>query len=86
MKSYRKVFSKKGGAFCDYIKIKFYCNICCTCCSTLFVSIFKYFRTVHISGNKNKNAEPSIQIQADSTLLENKLENKTDYSTAIHSK
>lgn len=52
--------------------------------AVLFLFQFSNISAQYTSqATKNKNAEPSIQIQADSTLLENKLENKTDYSTAI---
>lgn len=52
--------------------------------AVLFLFQFSNISAQYTSqATKNKNAEPSIQIQADSTLLANKLENKTDYSTAI---
>lgn len=83
MESYRNVFSKKGGIFVTISKSNFIV-ISVVLAAVLFLFQFSNISAQYTSqATKNKNAEPSIQIQADSTLLANKLENKTDYSTAI---
>ena len=71
MESYRNVFSKKGGIFVTISKSNFIV-ISVVLAAVLFLFQFSNISAQYTSqATKNKNAEPSIQIQADSTLLEN---------------